>query len=118
MAWNVVRAADAQIRRFPWGDIRWYYNSQVKPDAELTFGVVEINRGECNTMHSHPNGEELLYVLSGRCVHSVGKEHHEMGPGDLVAIPRGVSHQAEAVGEEPLTAVICYSTPKREVVDE
>ena len=102
------------MEEFPWGHISWLYNASANPDAELTFGVVEIAPGQRNQMHAHPNCEELLYVISGRCVHVVGEERHEMGPGDLVAIPRDVSHYALVAGDEPLRAVICYSSPKRE----
>ncbi len=108
-----IKESNAEVRRFPWGQIKWLYNASINPRAELTFGVVEIDPGRKNEFHSHPNCEELLYVVSGRCIHIVGEEKHEMGPGDLVSIPRGVSHQAVVKGDEPLRAVICYSSGNR-----
>jgi len=108
-----IRESNAAVERFAWGQIKWMYNASINPGAELTFGVVEIATGEHNAFHSHPNCEELLYVVSGRCTHIVGEEEHEMGAGDLVSIPRGVSHQALVKGDEPFKAVICYSSGER-----
>jgi len=118
MTHKCIRSGESPKEEFPWGWISWLYNASANPDAELTFGVVEIKAGQRNQAHSHPNCEELLYVASGRCVHAVGEEEHELGPGDLVAIPRGTSHQAVVTGDEPLRAVICYSSPRRETKSE
>jgi len=114
MDYKCIKAGEAREEGFPWGHISWLYNASINPDAELTFGVVEIEPGQRNQTHAHPNCEELLYVVSGHCIHAVGREEHEMGPGDLVAIPRGVSHQALVTGDEPLRAVICYSSSRRD----
>lgn len=101
---------------FSWGWIRWMMNSQIDPNAEQTFGIVELNPGQQNPLHSHPNCEELLYVVSGSCRKTVGDKTHLMQPGDLVRIPTGVPHRAVTVGEEPMLAVIVYSSADRQMV--
>jgi quercetin dioxygenase-like cupin family protein len=103
--------------RYPWGSIRWLMNGKIDPDAEQTFGIVEINAGQSNALHLHPNSEELLYVLSGSCEHIVGDKKVTLHPGDLVRIPRNTNHQAFVTGKEALRAVISYSTPDRQVLN-
>ena len=61
----IMNERDAPATPFPWGEIRWLYHRHLAADAEMTFGVVTIRRGERNPMHSHPNCEELLYLLQG-----------------------------------------------------
>jgi uncharacterized RmlC-like cupin family protein len=39
-----------------------------------------------------------------------------MKPGDLVRIPTGVPHRAVTVGDEPMLAVIVYSSADRQMV--
>lgn len=103
--------------KYPWGSIRWLMNSEIDPDAEQTFGIVEIKAGERNTLHMHPNSDELLYVLSGSCDHVVGDRTVHLHTGDLLRVPRNTKHQALVTGHEPLRAVISYSTPRRQVVN-
>lgn len=102
---------------YPWGSIRWLMSSQLDVDAAQTFGIVQINAGQRNSLHSHPNCEELLYVLSGSCEHIVGDKKVILHAGDLIRVPIGVRHQAIVLGNEPLRAVISYSSGVRKVVD-
>jgi mannose-6-phosphate isomerase-like protein (cupin superfamily) len=111
---QVTNVAEVQ---FPWGAIRWMMDSNIEPGAAQTFGIVQINAGQRNSLHSHPNCEEILYVLSGSCEHIVGSQKVALGPGDLIRVPTGVPHQAIAIGNEPLRAVITFSSGNRETVD-
>lgn len=101
---------------FPWGWIRWLMNSRIDPGAAQTFGEVEIYPGRRNPLHSHPNCEELLYVLSGACEHTLGAEKVLLGAGDLLRIPAGTPHQAAVLGKESMRAVIVYSSPDRQTI--
>jgi quercetin dioxygenase-like cupin family protein len=78
---------------------------------------VQINAGQKNALHSHPNCEEILYVLSGSCEHLVGDKKVVLHPGDLIRVPVGVKHQATVIGNEPLRAVISYSSAERKVTN-
>jgi mannose-6-phosphate isomerase-like protein (cupin superfamily) len=100
-----------------WGTLRWLMNSQIEHDSAQTFGVVEIYPGQHNPLHSHPNCEEILYVLSGSCEHVIGNKRVTLHPGDLIRVPVGVPHQAFVTGKEPLRAVISYSSGDRKVVN-
>jgi len=42
--------------------------------------------------HSHPNNEELVYVLEGVLRYTVGSETRDLRPGDTMATPRGEVH--------------------------
>jgi mannose-6-phosphate isomerase-like protein (cupin superfamily) len=105
---------DGVRQEFPWGDIRWIWNSQIGEDAEQTLGHVVIHPGVKNTTHAHPNCEELLYVLTGECDHWIGDEKYRLEPGMTIVIPRGAEHYAEVTSSEPLRALIFYSSPDRE----
>ena len=98
---------------FCWGWIRWLMNDQVDPDAQQTVGVVQIDAGQRNPTHCHPNCEELLYVISGACEHALGDEVITMRQGDMIRIPAGVPHYARTVGDQPVQAIIIYSTGDR-----
>jgi quercetin dioxygenase-like cupin family protein len=112
----VRRFHDVEPLRMPWGELRWLASSEVMPGALQTFGVVTINPGHANPLHMHPNCEELLYVLHGRCSHRLGDDEVELGPGELIHIPAETPHHARCTSDEPLVAVISFSSPLRETV--
>lgn len=96
-----------------WGDLTWLVGAKQMAGSEQTLGVVSIRPGQRNPLHSHPNCEELLYVLSGECEHRLGEETYNLGPGSVIRIPRGVAHFARCTSAGPLRAIICFSSPDR-----
>jgi mannose-6-phosphate isomerase-like protein (cupin superfamily) len=105
------------VEEYPWGEIRCMMNNKLDPQATQTFGIVQINAGQKNALHSHPNCEEILYVLSGSCEHLIANKKVVLHPGDLIRVPVGVKHQATVIGNEPLRAVISYSSGDRQVTN-
>jgi mannose-6-phosphate isomerase-like protein (cupin superfamily) len=103
--------------KYSWGWIRWMMNSSIEHESAQSFGIVQINPGHHNVLHSHPNCEEILYVLSGSCEHIVGNKKVMLHAGDLIRVPVGIPHQAFAIGNEPLRAIISYSSGDRQVVN-
>ena len=101
---------------FAWGAIKWLCNSQIDSQSQMTFGIVHINPGESNPIHYHPNCEELIYVISGQCEHSLSSEVHQLKAGMMLRIPQGVKHNAINNGLEPVSMVICYSSADRQTV--
>lgn len=83
----------------------------------MTFCTCYIKPGERNPLHSHPNCEELLHVLSGACEHRLDDVTINLKAGDTIRIPRNVKHCARAIGAEPLRALIMFSSGKRQAVD-
>ncbi len=61
-------------------------------------------------MHMHPNENHFVYIFKGRAKGTVGDVTAEVGPGQLVAIPAGVPHSFERIGDAPVE-IILFSTP-------
>jgi quercetin dioxygenase-like cupin family protein len=110
---SVQHFETAQLKEHAWGWIRWLINSEIDPEAEMTFGVVQLNAHERNPLHVHYDSEEHLYVLSGSCEHRLGDTWVTLEEGDLMRIPAGVPHMART-REEPMRAVIVYSSGTRD----
>jgi quercetin dioxygenase-like cupin family protein len=100
-----------------WGSVTWLISGKATKGAEQTFGVVTIDPGCNNPLHLHPNCEEILYVLSGSCEHTVGDATVGLGPGQAICIPRGTPHCARTTSAEPLVLVVSFSSPDRQVVN-
>lgn len=69
------------------------------------------------TRHSHPDTDEVFFVLSGSLTIRLDDDEVTLGPGQLYVVPRGVHHQpisvdgAEVVLIEPSTTVNTGDTP-------
>ena len=116
MAVPVTHLDQTETETFPWGTLNWLMGQGLDPGAAQTFGLVEIAPGAQNPPHYHPNCEELLYVLSGTCTHTYGEDSYELKPGDLIRVPANVVHHAVNNGNEPLRAVISFSSGDRQTV--
>ncbi len=97
-----------------WGTLCWTANRQLAGLEGLTLGRVTLNPGHCNPRHSHPNCDEVLYVLSGTLEHSVREQVMTLKAGDTLVIPSGVPHQARNLGSEVADTIVAYSTGQRE----
>ncbi len=102
------------VERSSWGSLRWLMNAKLDPGAGLTLGVAEINPGRSNPRHVHANCEEVIYVLSGSCRQTVGKETVTLKAGDVLRIPAGVPHVATALGNEPMRSIVVYNSGQRQ----
>src|SRR5215470_13141473 len=49
--------------------------------------------------HSHDAYDETIYGLDGVLTWTVDGEEHEVGPGEVLTIPRGVVHGFDSTGE-------------------
>jgi len=54
-------------------------------------GTVGVQAGNV-PKHYHTSADEIQYVISGRGTAWLGNEQREVGPGDLIIIPKGVAH--------------------------
>ena len=59
-------------------------------------GVADMTRDPPHGGERHPDGDELIFILSGRvsvCVDAAPSESLELGPGDACIIPKGEWHR-------------------------
>ncbi len=107
MAEYVVRAdttppADLSGTAFSHLDVRWLVNEERNGAALTGVGqTIYPGGGGTHEQHYHPNAEETVIVQSGTGRHRVGDEWYDIGPGDVIFVPRGVIHGAIA-GDENL----------------
>jgi len=79
--------------------------------AETETGSIELIRLDDKIpMHMHPKENHFVYIYKGRAKGTVGSVTAEVGAGQLVAIPAGVPHSFERIGDTPVE-IILFSTP-------
>jgi quercetin dioxygenase-like cupin family protein len=114
----VLEASEAIVEEFDWGQLSWYTGNRVGLSETMTLGRCIIKPGAQNPRHLHPNCEEVLHLISGEIVHSLGDEFFKMQAGDTIAIPANIVHNAHNVGSEEAVMTIVFSTPDRQARGE
>jgi mannose-6-phosphate isomerase-like protein (cupin superfamily) len=71
------RGQDVAVEEHPWGHLTWMVSGQLGNSEELTVGTCHISPGQHNPRHHHPNCDEVLHVLRGRIVHTLGDEEFD-----------------------------------------
>lgn len=106
-----VRAQDTETIRLDWGTLKWMNTPKLTGSDAFSAGVVVLEPGKGHERHTHPDSEEILYVLSGEGTQTVADEEREVGPGEMVFIPEGVEHSTVNSGWEPLRFLAVYGPP-------
>jgi len=79
--------------------------------VETETGSIELLRVDgAIPKHMHPKENHFVYIYKGRAKGTVGDVTAEVEAGQLVAIPAGVPHSFERIGDTPVE-IILFSTP-------
>ncbi|MGH7349270.1 MAG: cupin domain-containing protein [Candidatus Rokuibacteriota bacterium] len=61
-------------------------------------------------LHTHEFEDHVVYVVRGSATARLGDERRDVGPGDLISIPKRVPHSFEQKGAEPFV-ILVNATP-------
>ncbi len=86
-----------------------YFKSTVLSEAE-TGGVQLLRFDGVIPKHMHVKENHFVYVYKGRARGLIGDVSAEVGPGNLIVIPAGVTHTFERIGDTPVE-IMLFSTP-------
>jgi len=110
--------SDARCADAGWGTLTWLANTEIGNASGITVGLVTVRPGQSNPRHTHPNCEEVLYLLSGRLEHTLGDETVTLEAGDVLSITPGCFHNATNRGLEDARMIVAYPCGEREFVLE
>ncbi len=77
--------------------------------AGMVLGPGEATGGPENR---HPDSDQWLYVISGRCRATVEGRTVTVEAGGLLLIEAGEAHEIENAGDEPLRTLNVYAPPE------
>ncbi|HWZ59105.1 MAG TPA: cupin domain-containing protein [Gemmatimonadaceae bacterium] len=106
----------AQVpKEFPGGTLRVASSVEFPISTTMTGAFMTLKPGALRAMHWHPNADEWQYWLSGRgrvtLFGSSGRARTEdIGPGQVVYIPRGFGHHIESTGPDEAHIIIGFNS--------
>jgi oxalate decarboxylase/phosphoglucose isomerase-like protein (cupin superfamily) len=105
------RPDEVPTRVLDWGTIKWLVSPDLDPGAGLTTGEVVVYPGKGHAPHLHPNDEEVIYVIFGEGMQTVGDgtPAFPIKAGDAVYIPANTLHSTYNTTWQPLRLVVIYT---------
>ncbi len=115
-------AQDPPVRHFRWDDMpREQVNAQLSrrlvSGARVMLTQVFLDKGCVVPMHAHDN-EQITYIVEGALRFWIGEDGEEelvVRAGEVLHIPSGVPHKAEAL-EDTLDLDV-FSPPRQDWLD-
>ncbi len=108
---KVIHETDVEEKKIPGRFIRWIADDKTMQPQYFSSCVIRVLQGETvRPAHSHPEGEELIYIMSGTGQAWVDGEIQPMRTGTAVLFEQGQVHMIRNVGDEEMK-VVCFFAP-------
>jgi len=103
------------MKHFKWDEIpaervNDHFVRKLAWDGKMMIARTDVEKGYVVPHHQHDN-EQITWVMSGKWRFTLEGKTVDVGPGEMISIPAGTVHGAEAV--ETLVAYDIF-TPVRE----
>jgi quercetin dioxygenase-like cupin family protein len=107
----VTHEDDVEELALPGRHLRWVVNEQSLNAAKCSMCVIRVAPGETvRPAHSHPNGEEVIYIVRGSGRVMIEGQVEAVREGSIVLFPQGAVHMLQNTGAEEMKAV-CFFAP-------
>ncbi len=95
----------------PGRHLRWVANQELIGAKHCSSCVIRVEAGHTvKPAHSHPNGEELIYIITGTGRVWIEGEISPVSAGSIVLFPQGHVHMLQNNGTEEMK-VVCFFSP-------
>jgi quercetin dioxygenase-like cupin family protein len=108
---SLVHENDIEELDLPGRHLRWLVNKERLNAQYLSMCVIRVQPGQTvKPAHSHPNGEEVIYILTGSGRVYVDGAIDSVRAGTAVLFPQGAIHMLQNNGDEEMK-VACFFAP-------
>jgi quercetin dioxygenase-like cupin family protein len=112
MSVPLVHENDVEELNLPGRHLRWLVNRELLNATHLSVCVVRIAPGQTvRPAHSHPNGEEVVYIIRGCGRVMVDGAVDAVAEGTTILFPQGSVHMLQNNGSEEMKAICFYAPP-------
>jgi len=106
-----IHEDDAEAIGLPGRELRWVVAPGALKANDCSACVIRVAPGDkVRPAHSHPNGEEVIFIVRGTGRVLVGGEVQPVRAGTTVLFPRGIVHMLHNTGAEEMK-VVCFFAP-------
>ncbi len=111
MALPIVDETSIEALDLPGRMLRWVVTAETTNAQHCSMCVIEVQPGQTvKPAHSHPNGEEVIYLLSGSGRVWIEGEISAVKQGYAILFPQGKIHMLQNTSDEVMK-VACFFAP-------
>lgn len=111
MSVPVIHETEIAELDLPGRRLRWIVGDEGLQAAHCSTCVIRVAPGEkVRPAHSHPQGEEVIYIIRGAGRVMVSGEVAQVREGSVVLFPQGAVHMLHNTGSEEMK-VVCFFAP-------
>jgi mannose-6-phosphate isomerase-like protein (cupin superfamily) len=108
---TIIHENDVPEVEHPGRFMRWLANAESLQANNLSVCVIRVLPGEAvRPAHSHPNSEELIYIIHGNGKVMIENEVGEVSAGSAILFEQGKIHMLKNTGNIEMK-VICFFAP-------
>jgi mannose-6-phosphate isomerase-like protein (cupin superfamily) len=108
----IIHEDDAKELDLPGRRFRWLVSDDAVKAQHCSSCVIWVKPGEkVRPAHSHPLGEEVIYIISGAGRVLVGGEESPVRAGSMVLFPQGVPHMLHNTGAAEMKVLCVFAPP-------
>ena len=111
MTTPVVHENDVEALDLPGRRLSWLITADRVGAEHCSMCMIRVAPGETvRPAHSHPNGEEAIYIITGSGRVLIDGRVHAVRAGSAVLFPQGQVHMLQNSGNEEMK-VVCFFAP-------
>lgn len=108
---TIIHETDVTEVQHPGRFMRWLADKDSLQANNLSACVIRVLPGETvRPAHSHPGGEELIYIITGTGKVMIENEVGDVRAGSAILFEQGKVHMLRNTGHEQMK-VICFFAP-------
>lgn len=88
-----------------------YFRKVLTTNEHTQIVVMSIPANEDIGLETHPDNDQILYLVSGNGKALLDGQESKFKTGDLVAVPAGTEHHFITTGDKPMKIITIYSPP-------
>ena len=114
---NIVCENEVEVQHLPGRDLQWLVTPEQNVSEAFSMNVVVIKPGCTVTpAHSHPEKEEVIYIVDGSGKTYINGYIYDVCKGPAVLFPKKSIHMLRNTGEVDMK-VVCFFTPQATLAD-
>jgi quercetin dioxygenase-like cupin family protein len=111
----IVDETSIEALDLPGRDLRWIITKDTVNAKHCSMCMIEVAPGETvRPAHSHPNGEEVIYIIQGSGRVMIDGVVEPVKQGCAVLFPQGCIHMLQNSGSEQMK-VACFFAPQTDL---
>ncbi|PKQ46674.1 cupin domain-containing protein [Confluentibacter flavum] len=108
---TIIHESDVEEVSHPGRFMKWLANEDSLQAKNLSVCVIRVLPGETvRPAHSHPNSEELIYIINGEGKVMIENEVGDVRSGSAILFEQGKIHMLKNTGDTEMK-VICFFAP-------